>query len=39
MFLEDEKSEKTLKLLNQYSKIINDNPIQNKIQGKLQSRL
>ena len=39
LWLEDEKSEKSLKVLNQYSKIINDIPIANKIQHKLQSRL
>ena len=39
MWLEDEKAEKSLKVLNQYSKIINDIPIVNKIQHKLQSRL
>lgn len=39
MWLEDERSEKSLKVLNQYSKIINDIPISNRIQAKLQSRL
>lgn len=39
MWLEDEKAEKTMKVLNQYSKIISDNPILNTIQQKLQSRL
>ena len=39
MWLEDEKSEKSLKVLNQYSKIISDIPVVNKIQQKSQSRL
>ena len=39
MWLEDEKYEKSLKILNQYSKIISDIPIANKVQYKLQSRL
>lgn len=39
MWLEDQKSQKSLKILNQYAKIINDIPIYNKVQQKLQSRL
>ena len=39
LWLEDERAEKSLKVLNQYAKIINDVPIANRVQGKLQSRL
>jgi hypothetical protein len=39
LWLEDERAEKSLKVLNQYAKIINDVPIANRVQAKLQSRL
>ena len=39
MWLEDEKAEKTMKVLNQFAKIINDIPVANKVQHRIQYRL
>jgi hypothetical protein len=39
MYLEDTQSEKSIKILNNYLKLINDIPIENKLEKRLQERV